>query len=106
MQLLTLLVLHHIADVWGQPTWLIQAKKHHMWAIYEHVMIWAGLVSAGLVFFDNFAMWKFWFLLVGHFLIDWFFYQVLPKIRKEEKQYWYVYPDQALHYLQILIVVV
>jgi hypothetical protein len=98
--------LHHVGDVWGQPTWLLQAKKNHLWAIYEHVIIWAGLVSIGLYLFDNFEVWKFFFLAGGHFVIDWFFYQALPKIRNEEKQYWYVYPDQFLHYIQLVIVCV
>ena len=105
MQLLTLLVLHHIGDVWGQPSWLIKAKSKYLWAIYEHCMVWTGLISLGLFLFDNFAVWKFFFLLFGHFAVDTFFYQVLPVLRNEEKQYWYVYPDQALHYLQVLLVV-
>lgn len=102
--LLTLLVFHHMADVWGQPSWLIEAKKHHAWAIFEHVMIYAGVLSAALMWLGEFDGWMFWWFLVGHFFIDRFFYQVLPRLRDEEKQYWYVYPDQALHYLQIGVV--
>jgi len=104
MQLITLLVLHHIGDVWGQPSWLIKAKSKHLWSIYEHCMVWAGVVSFGLYMYGNLEPWKFFFLLIGHFVIDTFFYQVLPRLRREEKQFWYVYPDQALHYLQIFVV--
>jgi hypothetical protein len=102
-ELLTLLVAHHIADVWGQPSWLIEAKKSHLWAIFEHVMIYAGVLSATLMWMESFQLWMFWFFLIGHFVIDTFFYQVLPVLRNEEKQYWYVYPDQALHYAQIVV---
>ena len=100
---ITLLVAHHIADVWGQPSWLIRAKHFHLWAIFEHVMIYAGVLSGTLMWLDLFEPWMFWYFLVGHFIIDAFFYQVLPLIRGEPKQYWYVYPDQALHYLQIVL---
>lgn len=100
-----LLVAHHIADVWGQPSWLIEAKKRHIWAIYEHVMIYAGVLSVTLLWLNRFELWMFFWFLLGHFAIDSFFYRVLPRLRNEEKQYWYVYPDQALHYGQILTVV-
>lgn len=103
MELIVLLVAHHVADVWGQPGWLIEAKKRHLWAIYEHVMIYAGVLSLGLYWLGMFKLWHFFYFLIGHFIIDNIFYRVLPKIRREEKQYWYVYPDQALHYLQIVV---
>lgn len=99
---LVLFIAHHVADVWGQPSWLIEAKKNHLWAIFEHVMIYAGVLSAVLYFFGVFETWLFFYFLIGHFAIDSFFYRVLPKMRGEPKQYWYVYPDQALHYLQIV----
>jgi len=104
MALLTLLVAHHIADVWGQPSWLIEAKKSHGWAIWEHVVIYSGVVSAALLWLERFEPWMFWWFLIGHFIIDGFFYRILPRLRDEPKQYWYVYPDQALHYAQLLFV--
>ena len=104
MQLLILIFLHHFGDVWGQPSWLIKAKSKHLWAIYEHCMVWTGLICMGLIYFDNFEPWKFVFLLFVHFIIDMFFYQILPQLRNKKKQYWYIYPDQALHYTQILVV--
>lgn len=103
--LIWLLAAHHVADVWGQPSWLIEAKKSHLWAIFEHVMIYAGVLSATLLWLDRFRPWMFAWFLIGHFVIDGFFYRILPRLRGEEKQYWYVYPDQALHYLQILLIV-
>lgn len=104
MAAITLFVAHHIADVWGQPSWLIEAKKEHLWAIWEHVVIYAGVVSFALHLLGEFEAWMFFWFLGGHFVIDTFFYRILPRIRGEEKQYWYVYPDQALHYAQLLVV--
>lgn len=101
-----LLFLHHLADCAFQPSWLIENKKKHLFAIYEHVQIYAGVLSFGLYWFNVFHMWHFFYLLIGHFLIDSFFYRVLPRLRNEDKQYWYVYPDQALHYAQLLLLTI
>lgn len=98
---LALLVAHHIADVAMQPSWLIEAKKKHLWAIFEHVMIYAGVLSVVLYYFDSFEYWMFFYFLIGHFIIDSYFYRFLPWYLDIEKQYHWVYTDQALHYLQI-----
>lgn len=98
-----LLFTHHLADVALQPSWLIEAKKKHLWAIWEHVCIYAGAISLTLWLMGDFATWMFFYFLIGHFMIDSFFYRALPWYLKCEKKYNWVYPDQALHYLQILV---
>lgn len=102
MKLLLLFFLHHLADVSGQPSWLIRNKKKYLWAIHEHVMVWTGFISIGLFFLGLLTWWKIIFLYVLHFAIDWFFYQLLPRFRR--KEYWWVIPDQILHYIQLLVV--
>lgn len=99
-----MLAAHHFADVPLQPDWLIKLKSKRLFSIYEHVFIYAGIVMAVAGFLGEPVSvgWFLWFG-IGHFCIDAFFYRVLPWYRVEEKQYWYVYPDQALHYLQILL---
>ena len=67
-------------------------------------MIWAGVVSAGLIALNMFEPWKFFWLLLGHLAIDALKYQVAPKFNNGQHAYWWIYPDQALHYLQIIIV--
>lgn len=99
-----LLVLHHFADVACQPSWLIENKRHHWFAIYEHVMIYAGVLSAGLWLLGVWQLWMFFYFLAGHFLVDWLKYQPIRK--RFGDRYWYIYPDQALHYLQIVALVV
>jgi len=89
--MLELIVIHHIADVAFQPSWLIKNKHIHWWSVYEHSVVWAGLIS----FFAGFE--HFFFLLIGHFLIDYI------KYRKCKNWNW-IYLDQALHYLQIWLV--
>lgn len=104
MSLLWLLAAHHLADVAFQPDWLIKLKSKRLFSIYEHVFIYTGVILAvaSVLALPVYVWWWLWFG-VGHFAIDTFFYRILPRLRNEEKQYWYVYPDQALHYSQILI---
>ena len=92
-----LLFAHHLADVAFQPSWLIANKKKHWFSIYEHAMVWTGIVSLTLLVLGvEPTLWKMLFLLIGHFLIDFFKY-------KQEDWFW-IYPDQLAHYLQIIIV--
>jgi len=95
--MILLLVLHHIADVAFQPTWLIASKKYRWWSIYEHSVIWAGVVSAGLWYYGEYTIYKFIFLAAGHFAIDFIKYRYL-------KNWNWIYLDQFLHYLQICLV--
>lgn len=90
-----LLALHHIADVALQPGWLIQNKKKHWFAIYEHCFIWAGLISGGLYIIGSYNSYDFLILFIGHFLVDFVKYKYLTN-------YNWIYLDQLLHYLQIL----
>ena len=102
MQLILLLGLHHLADVAFQPSWLIKNKQKHLFAHYEHAFVWSFVVTLGLILLGIFAPWKFFFLFFVHACIDIFFYLCLPKWYT--KKYNWVWIDQALHYIQILIV--
>lgn len=94
--MLTLLVLHHIAET-IQPSWLIKNKSKYGFAVYEHSIVWAGIVSLGLYILGTFSIEKFVFLLVGHFIIDYYKYRYF-------KKYEWVYLDQFLHYSQLYLV--
>lgn len=96
MNLIWCLFAHHLADVALQPSWLIKNKHSHLWAIYEHSMVWGGVLSAVLCVLGMFEPWKAIFLVAGHFIID--------AIRYRSKRYDWVYLDQAAHYLQVIIV--
>jgi len=95
MSIIFLLFLHHLADT-IQPSWLIKNKKEHLFAVYEHSFVWAGTVYTGLYLLGIDEMWKFFFLLIGHLVIDYLKYKTTD--------YRFTYLDQALHYLQIIIV--
>lgn len=96
MTLIIFLFIHHLADT-IQPTWLIENKKRHAFAVYEHAFVWAGMITLGLNLIDKASIEKFLFLLIGHFIIDYFKYKL--------KSYNWIYLDQLLHYLQIIIVI-
>jgi hypothetical protein len=92
-----LIFAHHIGDVACQPSWLIKNKHEHTFAIYEHSVVWTAVVSFMLLALGILELWKILFLLIGHFVIDWFKYKRLPD------NYNYIYIDQLLHYAQIMI---
>lgn len=100
MELIFLIFLHHFADVACQPNWLIENKKKYTFAIYEHVWIWTGFVSLGLYILNLFTIERAIALFIGHFAIDFFMYRILPK----DKSYHWIYIDQALHYLQVILI--
>lgn len=107
MRLIWLLAAHHFADVALQPDWLIKLKSKRLFAIFEHVMVYTGVVCATLYWLgDTVTPWIFAYFAVGHWLTDAFFYQFLPWKTGKPKPYWHVYPDQALHYLQIVLYLV
>lgn len=95
--MILLIVLHHIADVAFQPSWLIKNKQKYWWSIYEHSVIWAGLISLGLYTLGEYSIYKFLFLLIGHFIIDFVRYRWFYEWK-------FIYIDQALHYLQLVCV--
>ena len=69
-------------------------------------MCYTAFMSVALYIIGMFQIWMVLYFIIGHFIIDSFFYLVLPKLRNEPKQFWYTYPDQALHYAQILLLCV
>jgi ABC-type uncharacterized transport system permease subunit len=95
MSYLLLLFAHHVGDVWAQPSWLIANKKKHIFAIYEHVVVYTGIVSLALYALGAFEPWKAVFIAVAHGLTDYYKYK--------HDEYWWIYPDQLAHYLQVYI---
>lgn len=94
--MILLLFLHHLADVAFQPSWLITNKHKHAFSIYEHAFVWAGTVSFGLYLLGTYSRLDFFALLIGHFIIDFIKYRY-------GKNYNWIYLDQFLHYLQVII---
>lgn len=98
MSLLFLVFLHHVADVWAQPGWLIENKEKHLFALHEHVTIYTGILSLGFCAIGQFEPWMVPWFYVWHFITDYTTYRIVGS----RWGYARIYPDQIAHYLQIL----
>jgi len=93
-----LIFLHYLGDFPLQGAYLAENKGKNDYLLFAHSFIWAGTISAGLVYFGMFALWRAMFLVAGHFVIDrW-------KARKTGSGNKELLIDQFLHLLQLLIV--
>lgn len=90
--LIWIITAHAIGD-WGMQGQFFKDKSISPWILSAHSILWAGCISIALKYIGIFAVWKFIFLVVGHYLCDGI------KNRK-------VYLDQAWHGLQCLIVTI
>jgi len=93
-----LIFLHCLGDFPLQGQFLAENKGQNDYLLFAHSVIWAGTISAGLLYFGLFAMWKVLFLLIGHFIIDrW-------KARLQVSGQKSLMIDQGLHFVQILFI--
>ncbi len=91
---------HFIGDIALQDKWQSENKSKYWYVMLSHCMIWAAIISIALQFIGIFHIWKAIFLIIGHGAMDsWKSRQ--PKI---PKNWWKIYPDQAWHLLQCVIV--
>lgn len=93
---------HFIGDMALQSDWQAQNKGKYWYVMFSHAMIWTGVLCFILLLFNIFAIWKVIFLLLGHVIMDTW------KITKPKtpEAWWYIYPDQAWHLIQCVIVVI
>jgi len=96
---LVLFWLHFVADYPLQGEFLAKFKGSYDYLLFCHAVIWAGTISAGLVYLGLFAYWKVAMLLIGHFIIDMWKAQKPDKVNALTKDLWI---DQALHMVQII----
>ena len=93
-----LIFLHYLGDFPFQGAYLAENKGKNDYLLLAHSFIWAGTISAGLLYFGMFALWSALFLVSGHFVIDrW-------KARKTSSGNLVFLIDQFLHLIQIIIV--
>ena len=95
-----LLFAHYIADIGLQSSWLADKKRKYRYIQFCHCMVWTGLISVALQYLGIFAPWKVFLLLIGHFIIDTW----KGSLPITEKNYKYLFVDQAFHIIQLLIV--
>ncbi len=100
-ELLFLQALNFIADYPLQGEFLATMKAKNLYLLFVHCFIWTGVVCIGLEILGVFAIWKFIFLLSGHFLID----LIKAKAKNKERSLaLYLWIDQLAHFCQIIFV--
>jgi hypothetical protein len=99
-----LLSLHFLADFPLQGSYLAENKGKDDYLLLAHSFIWAGTISAGLIYFGIFTTWKAAFLLIGHFCIDRVKARGLTTKYLTNQQALYV--DQLLHFIQLVIIII
>ncbi|MCK5609012.1 DUF3307 domain-containing protein [Candidatus Pacearchaeota archaeon] len=95
-----LIFAHFIGDIALQSPWQAENKGQYWYVMFSHCMIWTACISIALEFVGAFAIWKVGFLVLGHAFSD------LWKSRqpKTPEHWWKIYPDQAWHLIQCLVV--
>lgn len=105
---LALIFGHFIAD-WALQNDFVAQNKGKVWFImFAHCMIWTGIICFLLSYMGIFAWWKFWFLLIGHWVVD---KHKTNNLRPEDSGVdaydWnmrLLYGDQVWHILQVFVV--
>ena len=95
-----LIFAHFIGDIALQSDWQANNKGKHWYVMLSHCMIWTACVCVALQFLGTFAWWKVVFLLFGHWVSD----AIKVKQPKHPDTWWMIYPDQAWHGIQLLII--
>jgi len=97
-----LLFAHFIGDIALQGQWQADNKGTHWFVMLCHCMIYTALICIALEYIGMLELWKVFFILVGHILIDTWkcTYETKPE------NMWTLYVDQTIHLIQLVIVFV
>ncbi len=99
-----LVALHFIGDFPLQGVYLAENKGKNDYILFAHSFIWAGVISAGLLYFGIFSMWKTVFLVFFHFCIDRVKARGVSELYLTAQQA--LLFDQFLHFIQIIVVII
>lgn len=99
-QILFMVTLHTIADYPLQGDFLANIKGKNFFLLYVHAFMWAGVIYFGLRYLGMASPWEFGALFVVHAAIDKWKCSMPDKSKSLTT---YLYIDQALHLVQILL---
>jgi hypothetical protein len=91
---------HCMGDMVFQTEFIATYKSKFFYAMFTHVFIWSATICIALAYLGLFHVWKFIFLILGHYLID----KWKSNQPKDKEHLWCIYADQFLHLAQIMIV--
>ncbi len=95
-----LLFAHFVGDIALQSSWQADNKGKYWYVMLSHCMIWTAMACIALQYLGLLSLWKVVFLFVGHYAMD----NWKVKKPKTPENWKYIYPDQAWHLIQLLIV--
>ena len=101
MELLFLVGLHFIGDYVLQNDFLAKNKGDNEFLLAVHCYLWTSIICAGLLLLGKFTIASSVFLFIGHFIID------RKKAKRKDKSKALttdLYIDQALHLIQLIMV--
>ena len=101
--IIMLVVAHCIGDYPLQGTFLAEMKGSNHFLLLVHSIIWAGVIYLALMIGGEAEPWKFVFLASIHLFID---HWKCTRKDKSKALTKHLYIDQALHMVQLAIVVV
>ena len=103
LEILIVLFAHYIGDYPLQGEFLGVYKGKYDYLLFCHCLIWTGCCCVALGYLGIFAWWKMAFLFLGHIVVD--RWKARHKDRETKGLEQLLWIDQAIHALQIIIVV-
>lgn len=95
-----LVFAHLVGDFVLQDEFQAKLKGKRLYILLVHSALWAGAVSLCLLALGILVPWKMLFLLAGHAVCDW----LKARLPEDRAKWWHLYPDQAFHGIQLLVV--
>lgn len=102
VSLVWLILAHSIGDIALQNEWQSQNKGKKWDVMLGHCLVWTACICVALQFLGIFALWKVFYLVLVHWLVDYWKCKQ-REWNKEEKKWWW-FMDQGLHFLQLIVV--
>jgi hypothetical protein len=97
-----LMLVHLLYDFHWQGDFIGVLKSDYDFLLHVHCLTWTLCISAVLYYFGVFAIGKFLFLYITHFIIDYWKCRLCPV---EAKLGWGLWLDQSLHLFTLIVVV-
>lgn len=101
MTLYLMLLAHLLYDFHWQGAFIADNKGKKLFLLFIHAITWTMLVALPLIYFNDFAVWKFSLLFFSHFFCDMW----KSKQPRTDENFKLIYIDQAIHLVSILVVI-
>ena len=110
--IIAVVLAHLLGDYPLQGTFLATMKSKSRYILFVHCFIWSGLVFLTLSFFGLDAPWKFFFLLIVHYLVDYWKCHTFATPEERKKTFGITmtgmqafFIDQSIHVVQLGVVI-